>query len=157
MKQLLFVFLLASSALLASANNGTPGSAPAQPQNSTQASQAPVAAIATGPARDLTIAKLPTSAPAVTVPVATPIVAKAAAPAKTIAARPGFFKRIGMKFTKTAHKVGAFFKKMANQTTSILIGVLIALAIILAFAIDSTFGLVVLLVGVIIALFMILR
>jgi hypothetical protein len=158
MKRILTLLLVLSGFTLAVANNGTPGNtapAPQAAQTGNRApSVAPTAALG-GVAGSLELTKRPTAAPAVTT---TPVVTMPAFVLNDAPfAKPGLFKRLGMKIAKAAYKVKAFVKKMMNQTTSILIGVLVALAIVLAFAIDSTFGLVVLLVGVIIALFLVLR
>lgn len=44
-----------------------------------------------------------------------------------------------------------------NNTTSVLVGILLALVVVLAFAIDSTFGVILLLVAAVVALFILLR
>lgn len=55
------------------------------------------------------------------------------------------------RFEKKADKVAM------NSTTSVIVGILVALAVVLAFAIDSTFGLVLLFLAALVLLFILLR
>ena len=156
-----FVVLLAcvSQFSVLVAHNGDKSSAatPAQPvvteTPTADAALAPVAAQAPEAFADQPLVA-PTApvAETATRPVGTESLVAATAPVDVKAA-----KRMARKQTRLNRLVEKIDRMMTNNTTSILIGILIALAVVLAFAIDSTFGLVILLAGVIAALFILLR
>lgn len=159
MKRLVVLFACISQFSVLVAHNGdkSSSSTPAQPvvteTPTADAALAPVAAQA--PVAFADQPSLAPAAPAVaatTRPVGTESLVAATAPVDVKAA-----KRMARKQTRLNRLVEKIDRMMTNNTTSILIGILIALAVVLAFAIDSTFGLVILLAGVIAALFILLR
>lgn len=66
-----------------------------------------------------------------------------------------------LKAQRKARRIEKFQERAAkasmNSTTSILVGILVALVVVLAFSIDTTFGLILLLAAAIAALFILLR